>query len=285
MTRTFLFHFGIVVLVIAAVAGWKRKWRLLAATVPLLLITVGPGAWQYRPRPAPPMAGETLTVMSVNLLMVNETTAPIIREIEAAAPDVLLLQEYTDHWHTSLQDAVGADYPHIVYFPRDDSFGAAVYSRRPFVGKVQRYVPLGSANEPQMRAVIEHADRQVAIYNIHLLPPWGMEYTIERRSQVADLCDLFESEPLPVIIGGDFNFTESGPQADALSRIGLEDSFDLGGWGRGTTWPVNSFFRWVPSLRLDHIYVSSELTCTSCRTGQGGGSDHRPVIAQIGFAQ
>lgn len=88
-----------------------------------------------------------------------------------------------------------------------------------------------------------------------------------------------------LILGGDFSFTQNSPQAAALRRIGLEDAQDLGNWGRGTTWPVNSFLRWIPGLRLDHIYLGSSLTCVDCRTGVGKGSDHRPVIARIGLAE
>ena len=285
IVRTFLFHLGLLLCVVAIAAAWWRQWRLCLAVVPLLAVTLGPSCWQYVPNSAPATVGETPRVMSVNLLMVNETTGPIIDEIKAARPEILLLQEYTDHWHDALQEAIGADYPHVVYVAREDSFGAAIYSRRPFVGDVEDYVPLGGGTEPQMRAVVEIAGRQVAIYNIHLLPPWGMEYVIESRMQFADLRDLLRDEPLPVIMGGDFNFTETSPQAAALGRIGLADSHSLAGWGRGTTWPVNSFFRWIPSIRLDHIYVGGGLTCTASRTGVGQGSDHRPVVAEVAFSQ
>lgn len=285
LVRTFLFHYSLILLSVSVVTLWKRSWRLFAASLPLLAISLGPTLWQYRPRSAPAVAGEVVTVMSVNLLMVNKTTAPIIEEIKTVAPDVLLLQEYTWHWHKALQAALGSEYPHVEYITREDSFGAAVYSRRPFVEKVEIFTPLGEAIDPQIRAVIEVAHRKVAFYNIHLLPPWGLMYIIEHRAQFADLLDALENEPLPVVMGGDFNFTENSPQVSALSRLGFADAQDAGGWGRGATWPNNSFFRWIPSIRLDHVYLGGGLTCTDCRTGVGAGSDHRPLIARIGFAR
>lgn len=223
--------------------------------------------------------------MSVNLLMVNQQTGPIIAEIIEAQPDILLLQEYTDHWHAALQIAIGADYPYLCYQTRDDSFGAAIYSRRPFVGQPALHLPLGDGELPQMRAVIRLTNRDVAVYNIHLLPTYWGDYTIAGRVQFADLLDLLADERLPIIMGGDFNFTETSPHAAALSRLGLSDAHALGGWGRGTTWPVHSMFRWIPSLRLDHIYLSGGLTCAECRTGVGQGSDHRPVLAKVGFGK
>ena len=108
-----------------------------------------------------------------------------IEEIKAARPEILLLQEYTHHWHAALQEAIGSDYPHVAYVAREDSFGAAIYSRRPFVGRVRSDLPLGRGLEPQIRAVVRIADREVAVYNVHLLPPWGMEYTLENRAQIA----------------------------------------------------------------------------------------------------
>ena len=284
MVRTFAFHLGIILLLSALVAAWARKWRLLAAAVPLVVFTVGPACRQFLPRSTPSVTGETVTVMSVNLLALNRDTRPIIEEIKGSDPDILLLQEYTDHWHQALQAAIGRNYPHTSYRRREDSFGTGIYSKRPFEEPVAMHVPLGQAAEPQIRAVIRIANRPVAFYNVHLRPPSGLEYIIEHRTQLADLAEALSAEQLPVVLGGDFNFTENSPHAGALRRQGLRDAHSLGGWGRGATWPVHSVLRWVPGLRLDHLYLGGGLTCVECRTGVGQGSDHRPVIAEVGFA-
>jgi len=266
MLRTFMYHFGLVLVLVAIVAGWTRNVRLLLATLPLALFTVGPTWWQYLPQTSPEISGRAVTVMSVNLLMVNERTGPLVEEIRSVDADILLLQEYTDHWHEALQRGVGGAYPHIVYVPRDDSFGAAIYSKWPFVGQVNRYIPLGSGTEPQMRAVVQTPERRIAVYNVHLLPPWGMEYVIETRTQFADLIDVLGDERLPLVLGGDFNFTENSLQATSLRRAGLTDAYGQGGWGRGPTWPVHGFFRWAPGVRLDHIYLGRGLACVEFRS-------------------
>lgn len=285
MVRTFVFHLGLVIVALAAGAAWARERRLLLATLPLLAIALGPTLPRYAPRSTQPTRGETITVMSVNLLASNTNTASIVDEIRAADPDLLLLQEYTSHWHDALQSAIGPRYPHTRYVRREDSFGNAIYSKRPFAEEVDQRLKMGKGLVPQFRAVVEIEGQQVAVYNVHLLPPWGMDFLIETRREFADLLDMLAAEPLPTILAGDFNFTERSPQARALRRNGIRDAHDLGGWGRGTTWPISGFFRWVPSLRLDHVYLQGGLTCTGCRTGKGRGSDHRPVIAEVGFAR
>lgn len=285
MVRTFIYHLGLLFLVIPIVSLWRRRWRLFVAAMPVLLIAVGPTWWQFRPRPKPTVPGGTMTVMTVNLLMANRRTGPIIDEIKAAQPDVLFLQEYTDHWREAIDAAVGQVYPHKVQVTREDSFGVAVYSRRPFKGRVEKHLDLGQCSVPQVRAVIDFDGRDVALYNLHLLPPKRLAITIETRAQFADLLELLSIETLPAIIAGDFNFTERSPQAAALSKTGVLDAQDAGGWGRGATWPVDGLLRRLPGVRIDHVYLTGGLTCVDCRAGVGQGSDHRPVVAEIGFGR
>ena len=95
----------------------------------------------------------------------------------------------------------------------------------------------------------------MAIYNVHLLPVTSLEYTTETRMQFADLLDRIKGESLPFILAGDFNFTETTPQAAELRRLGLVDAFDLGGWGRGQ--PGRS------PLSCDISPVSGWITSTS----------------------
>lgn len=284
MVRTFVWHIGLVVLLIGLLATWRKAWRLAAATIPLIGITLGPEIVHFLPKRPAAVQGEPITVMSVNLLYCNLRTGPILDEIHAADPDVLLLQEYTPDWHRAMQEAIGERYPHVAYVTRDNPFGAAIYSQRPFIGQVETRLSLGNVGTPQMRAVVEVEGHQVAVYNIHLQPPYGLMRTTLTRHQLADLCDLLAMEPLPAIVSGDLNFTGRSPNAALLREVGLVDSHELAGWGRGSTWPVNSFFRCVPGIRLDHIYVSETLACTRSWTGTGLGSDHRPVMATVGWA-
>lgn len=285
MIRTFLFHLGLLVLLTTVVAASVRRWWLVAAAIPLLAMTVGQAGWSYVPREPPAAIGPTITVMSVNLLHANRETAGILSEVAAARPDVLVLQEYTQHWHRAFQAALADDYQHAAYVCRSDSFGLAVYSKVAFASPADVELPIGGIGTPQARVVLDVAGGRVALYNIHLLPPKRLDWTIEQRQEFADLLALLEREELPVILCGDFNFTNATAFAAELRRRGLRDAHELAGVGRGATWPVLKFFRYLPGIRLDHIYQSSELTSTRSTTGTGRGSDHRPIVAEVGFAR
>lgn len=281
--RVLQFHLGLLLTLIVAVAALRRGRRRLAlVALPPMLFVMLPAAAQFWPRSPEPSAAPRLRVMSVNLLMVNQDTQGIIDEIVAADPDVLMLQEYTEHWDAAMRSAIGDRYPHVSAVMHEDSFGVALFSKLPFVGEVEQNLPLGHGLVEQMRAEVDVDGQRLALYNIHLLPPRTPLYTGEHRLQFAGLLDALKAEQLPYVVCGDFNFPETSPQHADLKRAGVREAHEIAGSGRGATWPVNSLFRYViPGIRIDHVYLSPGLTATRCQTGVGRGSDHRPVVVDV----
>jgi len=51
--------------------------------------------------------------------------------------------------------------------------------------------------------------------------------------------------------------------------------------GFASSWPVLGPLRWLPGLRLDHVFASRHFGVTAARRGEGWGSDHRPVEAEL----
>lgn len=283
MVQTFSLHIALMLSFIALVALRAKRWRLALTALPPALVIVTPVLGSYVPLNTPIKGDNELTVMSVNLLMINRDTQPIIDEILATDPDVLLLQEYTEHWRDALDKAIGNRYPHAVRKPQSDSFGAAIYSKRPFVEHPVTDLPLGKLPLPQLRIVVEHDGQRIALYNVHLLPPRTLAYTTEHRVELADLCDLLRDEPLPFVVAGDFNFTDATAHADAIRAVDVNDAWDNSDGGLGATWPVHSFMRYlpVPGLRIDHAYCNKQWTTIRASNGVGMGSDHRPITVTL----
>jgi endonuclease/exonuclease/phosphatase (EEP) superfamily protein YafD len=40
--------------------------------------------------------------------------------------------------------------------------------------------------------------------------------------------------------------------------------------------------QWLPGVRIDHIFVSNQLTFTQFFVGEHDGSDHLPIVADVG---
>lgn len=284
MLRTFSFHCGLGLCCVAVVA-WFLKQRLPAGVLlSLAAVWVGPTLWGFIPHGAAeqPSAG-AFRILSVNLYAGNRHKEALTDEIVAADADLVLVQEYTPGWEAVLAGRLYNRYPYQVRNPQTDCFGAAVFSRVPFVEPPRDALRLGPTGNPQLRVVVPLGGRPVVIYNVHLLPPAGLtNYRIGRR-EFLDLQQALAAEKLPVIVSGDFNFTNNSPQGLALQRAGFRDTLDAHGWGPRWTWPTWALRRLVPGIRIDHIYVSPVLTVRSSRVGIGVGSDHRPVYAEIGL--
>lgn len=281
LVRTFIFHFGLVLALFVVTAACLKHARMAAFALPLWIVCHGPALLSCLPRSSASSDAAALKVMSANLLGSNTDTEGILAEITAFQPDILVLQEYRPHWHEALWAALRDDYPYSCFEIRRDNFGQALYSRFPFARRPETELPLGDAATPQTRAVVRFGGRELAVYNIHLMPPMGVANARRHRREFADLLDRLAREELPVILCGDFNFTNDSAFADDLARLGLADVHRLCGRGLGTTWPVVRFYRYLPGLRLDHIFISKELSGVESGVGVGRGSDHRPIQARV----
>lgn len=274
-----IFHLGLAAVVVFVAAAAKRAWAVALLCVPVIGISVAPEVPFARLMRSEGDARRPLSILSVNVLMVNRDVAPILAEIEAARPDVLLVQEYAPQWHAALHKAMaGYAYAGVV---REDSFGAAVYSRIPFRGTPRVDVKLGTWDLPQMRIVLGIGDRGVALYNVHLVPPRNTDYVEEHRRQLRDLVGVLRGERLPTVVAGDFNFTPRMPQATHIDALGLSDVHQLSYPGRHSTWPVIDAMRYVPGIALDHVFVSRDVHVVRSTIGTGTGSDHRPLGAVL----
>jgi endonuclease/exonuclease/phosphatase (EEP) superfamily protein YafD len=286
LIRNYLFHLGLVVAIVACLALLGRRLGLAVCTLPLMFLCLVPELRPSRPV-ATAVSGDSLTLMTFNLLESNAEREAVLAEIAQASPDVLLLQEYSHAWHAALHEKLKETFRHYRAVPRDGAFGIAIYSRRTFDRALEtdqdRMFRLGNLDAPQLRAVIHVGQQPVALYNVHLFPPVRLECATANRRQFAALQDKLKKEPLPAIVAGDFNFTQRASQATALESDGFAEAHRQAGSGRGGTWTNTPKAEWFPRLRYDHVYLNRGLTCTECRTGSSSGSDHLPVVAKIGF--
>jgi endonuclease/exonuclease/phosphatase family metal-dependent hydrolase len=193
-------------------------------------------------------------------------------------PDVLAVEDYTPFAQTAIEKTTGNIYPYRA-FSFNYLQGLAIYSRFPFASEPTSNFTL---TRRQMRAVILFDDQPVAIYVEHPFSPRSERRILNNRLATMDLAGEIQREKLPAIAAGDFNFTDTTANEAALKSVGLTDAFETAGHGRGSTWPVEpKWMRWLPGVRIDHIFFSRQFTCTSFTVGDYDGSDHLPIIADI----
>ena len=262
----------------------------MTAIIPAVVLA--PVAWTFV-RPDPQPLSKPLAVLTANLLVGHASVDRVVRLIEIEAPDVIFFQEYTPAKAEKLIERLGAVYPYRVEGMREHSFGAAIYSRRPFVGRpelfpheaIRGHVWARSAGEvgiwdPQPRAVVRHGDREIVLQNVHFAPPIRISYLREQRVMTGWLCEWLRAERRAVVIAGDLNSTDASVNLDDLRAAGTV-SVRAAGRGMMGTWPSSGLAGVVP-VGIDHILIRG-VRCDRARIGSGIDSDHLPLVASVGF--
>jgi endonuclease/exonuclease/phosphatase (EEP) superfamily protein YafD len=262
--------------VIAPAAAFARRWRLFAVSLALVVLYFHWVLLPLFPRSKPATSGRSLRVVSANLLMVNETPSILAGELERLDADVYFLQELSGKWDEELERrGFWRKYPFNRRVTSEDSFGSAIASRLP----VRDLDVFWSAELPQLRGVLRLEDRDVDLVSIHLLPPGTPEYARDYHRGAEELLRIVRGlGGRSFIVAGDFNST---PDSDFATRMRdlADDAWEMGGRGFGFTWPNGVFS--FPPIRLDHVFLSHDFGVRAVRVGDGAGSDHRPVVADV----
>jgi endonuclease/exonuclease/phosphatase (EEP) superfamily protein YafD len=276
--RVLTFHFGLMLGLVAIGAAVLRNRRLRLVSGLLACVCLAPAVPTLLPSWHRDRAGPTLRVMSMNLKYTHEHPELIVAQIRKNDPDVLAIEDYTPFAQQVIGDAVGQRYPNreflFNYFQ-----GLAIYSKLPFTEPVRiSFTP----TRRQMRAVVRFHDQPIVVYVEHPFSPRSKQRILNNRMATLDLAGQVQSEKLPVIALGDFNFTDATPNESVLKSVGLADAFEAVGWGRGSTWPVSpQWLSWLPGVRIDHVFFSSQLHCSRFFVGDYDGSDHLPIVADL----
>jgi endonuclease/exonuclease/phosphatase family metal-dependent hydrolase len=234
----------------------------------------------------------TLKVVTFNIKSAHfggrSRLAEIADELRSVDPDVVLLQEVDNY--AAVSDGRG-DQPALlgsaldyswsfglnVRFPRERQYGTAILSRYPI--KEQRNVLLPNRPGMQQRGLLGVSVSvhgiPVDIYNTHL------QHTSRamRQDQVNAVVRLLAADPLPKIVGGDFNDTPASPVLQTMYSA-LSDTWSAVGQGEGHTVPASA-----PKARIDYLLygqgasAGTTITPLSSEVLGAGSSDHRAVLA------
>lgn len=284
IVRTMHWHLaiGLVVAAMGLLIARRRRLGVLA-----LLLAVGSASPEARRwfMPARPAADvPTTRLMSVNVYYANFKWAHLRGSIEQADPDVLMFQEYSERHHAELSPWLSERYPHAIAHPSEWGFGGvALFSKLP-LGESE-FLP-GVYSKPALRTKLTLRDgTPITLIALHLRSPQTPRLMMMNRLEAHMLLTRLSQIDGPLVVAGDFNFTDTSPQAAALRHAGMSSAHDLAGSGRATTWPVRGRARWLPGFRIDHVFVSRALTATHFATGAPTGSDHLPIVADLAPAR
>jgi endonuclease/exonuclease/phosphatase (EEP) superfamily protein YafD len=275
-----------------AIALAMRRWRL--ATVLIVLGAIA--AWPllaHRSQAAVVAEGPRLKVLSANLFYFARDHQPALDFLLASEADIIGLVELTPAWQHALEPLI-AKYPYHV-----DCFDSGGYCEHMLLSKlpiVKPYAGGPGGDAPIMvGGELDWNGRPITVYATHLMWPLATDRSlpgpadvaaaahlpglppIVQAREAANLALFLETQPADLVVMGDFNGSPWGRVQRAFrAKTGLANR---AGWD--FTWP--SSLPWPLRLPLDHVLSRGHLVVTHFAAGPEIGSDHLPVIAEIGW--
>jgi endonuclease/exonuclease/phosphatase (EEP) superfamily protein YafD len=133
---------------------------------------------------------------------------------------------------------------------------------------------------PSIEAIVEFLPNvELRVIGTHPLPPVGGRYSKERNLQLERIAESVAGDDRPTILVGDLNCTPWSPYFSALLETsGLRDTRQ--GFGNQPTWPAG---RWVLRIPIDHCLVSDHFVTTRREVLPSIGSDHLPLLVEVGM--
>ncbi len=219
--------------------------------------------------------GESLRIMTSNLLVSNQHHQEYIDHILSVNPDVVVFQEYSDQWHAAFQASLTA-YPYKVTLPKPHPFGMALYSKFEIIES--EVLQLFNPELPAIKARLVVGDTTLQIIGAHPTAPVSHNRYEMRSRQLNALATEAADTSDPLVLMGDLNITPWS--AHFASFVQLSDLYDgRRGFGVLPTWPSQFFFLQIP---IDHIMINSAVEITELKTGSNvKGSDHKSLWADI----
>jgi endonuclease/exonuclease/phosphatase (EEP) superfamily protein YafD len=233
-------------------------------------------SWRLWPRKAPSTeTGDTelLRLVSANLLHQNVDFDRAIQDIAAIDADVIVLCEVTPEARERFR---GLGFSHALDTCTPDSlYGIAILSRFPL-----KLRSSGIGEDPMPRhlaADLAIEGRAITLVAIHPTNPLRISRAHRIPAEFDSVAALCSGAPDDLILVGDCN-------AAGWSRYlrDLEAGTNLTNDRRvRPSWPI-----WLPTfvrLPLDHVWVRGRVTLLRAGLGPKFGSDHLPLIAEIGW--
>jgi endonuclease/exonuclease/phosphatase (EEP) superfamily protein YafD len=258
-----------------------RQWRrgvvagvfvaLNAAVIAPLYLPIGTSvdeAIEYAPN--------RLRILAANVLTSNRRYDDLLDLARREQPDLIVLSEVNREWIDRLEP-LRVDYPHHREVAQADNFGMALYSKLPL--EDLETVELGAARLPAITAKVRRKDAGFTIYAVHVLPPSGEANWRERNQELLELAARVNSQQGAVVVIGDLNTTSwSAAFDDFAATTGLVDS--RRGFGLQPSVPSD---RLIVRIPIDHCLVSPGIKVFGRRVGPNIGSDHLPIVVDLGI--
>lgn len=249
--------------------------------------------------PAPQPSGSEVRILVFNIHAGKDaagkdnlqSVAALARDVEA---DLVLLQEVDRGTRRSGKvdqvRALGEATRFATAFGRSldydgGQYGIAALSRAGFEAHFTESLPVtpvqaraGGSYEPRAALVVVARTPigNLTALNTHLDASRDDSYRLQEVAHVLALIERSRRSRLPIVAAGDFNAEPGSEVHKRLLATGLRDAWMECGAGDGLTYPADK-----PVKRIDYLFLSGSLRCSTARVIDTRISDHRPLLVAV----
>ena len=132
---------------------------------------------------------------------------------------------------------------------------------------------------PSIVATLDAPGGEILLIGAHGWTPRNTYYVGLRARQLQDISERARAASSHVVVLADLNTTPWGfAFRDFVRSSGLTDASR--GQGLQWTWPARI---WPLAVPIDHALVSEQVNVLGLETGPDIGSDHHPLVLDVGF--
>ncbi len=279
---TVLYVVAVVLLYACAHRGWARFITVSAVA----LCAVYQVTWIYAYLPMAPVQTQramipdrerTLRIMVANILMTNRAAEKFLRVVDAADPDILIVDEPDAWWERQLR-WLDERFSHHTKYPLENTYGMIFYSRLPVLRSEVRFVV--EDDIPSIHSIITlRSGQPLELISLHPRPPLPQVDTAARDAELVLVGREVKKSSYPSVVAGDMNDVGWSQTSELFQKVsGLLDPRR----GRGL---YPTFHAKYPFLRypLDHLFHSQEFRLVSMRVLDDVGSDHFPLLVELSY--
>src|SRR5262245_56927542 len=222
-------------------------------------------------------ARPALRLVVANVEVGNRDFAAVRRLVVQTRPDVFGVTELTPLMARQLGEHLPG-YRTSAVVARKDAYGIGVYSRVPLLSA--RVVRFPSDGPATVVARLRVSGKTVTVVVTHVHTPFAGSIHVRQLEALAAAARSQLGKR--VVVCGDFNTPPwTGPLRQFAADARLRDLYGSRAWA-GYSWPTWSSFLRVP---LDKCFVCNGVAVTDHHDGPNVGSDHRPLVVDVGLAR
>ena len=276
--ENFRYHYLIAAILFALIYISVKRWGMVIIALGIAIVNIliiypqnlsqaSPGKFYSSER--------QIKVVTFNLQKTNEEYNLVRDFLRRENADVVILEEVTSTWKRELL-SLSKEYPYYFIREHESFYGLALLSKKPW-DSIEYISPKGIDGVPIIKARFRIFDHPFTFLGTKTFPPTSNGWAARRDRQLSELNKMIENIEGSIILAGDLNTT---PWSVAYKTFQQESNKP---WRTGRITPSWPSLLGSLGIQIDHVMVNSGLQLLSQSSGPYLGSDHRPLIALVGF--